>query len=780
MKKIYCVMLSALMMLNAFPAFVYASDTLSGEGTKENPYIVSSAADYQIISDSVKNGESYKDKYFIQTADFEFENAPADETVVYGMGESEFAGIYDGKGYTIALADSYKEVCNEEALGIKKIEGGLFGNLTGIVKNVTVKGSWRLQGDGGIIAKKVSEQGKIINCGVVDFKALHAYDWGTRLFGLASTEGYSGTAIINCFGYFDEYIVTLGENYPVTDNADAAKKCYYCIKSPDAWGELGAGTILENPDQVVSETKMGSLHSVLNANIEAFEEVSGIDRYQLMLWKNGGSAPISKGEYYIDPVELVFDFKGDGTYESPFLIETIDDYNKMAEYIRNGDTDFKGKYFLQTADIAFETAKKEEEFVYGLSKGDEFAGTYNGNGYSITLGTDYNHIAGYEPGNVGVTMLNQGLFGRLSGVVMNVVIRGIWRLKDEGGLIAHTVVDNGKIINCGTRNFGLWAIFASHSFYGFASTKEYEGTAIYNCFYNSHYSSNPNAEIYFITDTDAYKDCWYHLGDENGSGKVGWDKGEKITAKQMETLHDELNSLILENAKAAGVPAVDLKLWKPSDGPGSPIVEKYEIATIPVPDTKTFTYIGIESDDIAAAGKGYFMNVQTHFKDSDKVVVKIDGNEVLEYTVGGVYENVKEIPSELITEGKHTVTAEGIAGGNVIYSAEKSFVADAGYAENIKVSGSLTSGSEIKVSLDIENCLSQPSDITLLLGVYNAKGGMIEKNIVKYPEVSGKVTDAEIGVLLPEADYKDAKAVLYVWNSLNSMKAMMAEVVVLK
>ena len=114
MKKIYCLMLSALMMLNAFPAFVYASDTLSGEGTKENPYIISGAADYQLLSDAVKNGESYQGKYFIQTADFEFENAPADETAVYGMGENEFAGIYDGNGYTIALADDYKEVGGEQ------------------------------------------------------------------------------------------------------------------------------------------------------------------------------------------------------------------------------------------------------------------------------------------------------------------------------------------------------------------------------------------------------------------------------------------------------------------------------------------------------------------------------------------------------------------------------------------------------------------------------------------------------------------------------------------
>ena len=111
-----------------------------GDGTKENPYIIADMDDYQMLSNAVKGGVTFEGKYFIQTADFEFENAPSGGTVVYGMGDNEFAGIYDGKGGTITLADDYKEVAGEEGKGIKKVEGGLFGNLTGIVKNVTVKG----------------------------------------------------------------------------------------------------------------------------------------------------------------------------------------------------------------------------------------------------------------------------------------------------------------------------------------------------------------------------------------------------------------------------------------------------------------------------------------------------------------------------------------------------------------------------------------------------------------------------------------------------------------
>lgn len=776
--KLISLMAACALSVNTFSVIALANTGLEGDGSFENPYIISGAEDFVELSSAVAEGNSFEGKYFVQTADFEFENAPADETVVYGMGENEFGGIYDGCGNKIILADTYKEVNNEEGLGTKKIKGGLFGRLSGIIKNITVTGSWRLDGDGAVFAKNVIGNGKIINCGISDFKALHAYDWGTVFYGFASTADYDGTAIYNCFNYSEEFITSTGESYPITDNPSAAENSYYYLKSTSSWGD---GTVAENEYQKITEIKMAGLYRELNSYIETLTEpVAGVDRYGITLWKGGENAPESKKEYYSDPVEVEYEFEGEGTYESPYLIGNIDDFNRMLQYVKDGVSDLEGIYFSQTADIAFVTAKFGEELVYGLSKGEEFAGIYNGNGYKITMGTNYNHIAGYEPEDMGVTLLNQGLFGRLSGVVMNVTLRGYWRLKNEGGLIAHSVVDGGKIINCSTQNFGLWAIFGSHSFFGFASTEGYLGTAIYNCFFTSHYSSNPNAKIYLITDTEAYKDCWYHLDGLGVSGKVDLEKGTPVNANEVKTLHEKLNAAALENAKAAGVEPVDICTWKASTVAGSPVIEKYELIGAPVFDGATFTHIGIEGETVIAAGESYIFTAATHFKDAQNIKVKLDDVVISEYVVDGVYENIVEIPAGYITEGKHTVTLEGLDGDVVKYTDEKMIVADAAFVTNVRVSGELNGGSKIEVTADITNCMSEASDVTLLIGVYNEKGKLVARGINKYPAVVGEKNDAEVAVMLPEADYDGCKAYFYIWNNVVSMKAMRAEMLIME
>lgn len=85
------------------------STSLSGNGTKDSPYLITSAADLRYLSDVVNTGTSFEGKYLKQTADISINSAPynSDEFktqelwIPIGCDEFPFKGIYDGDNYAI-------------------------------------------------------------------------------------------------------------------------------------------------------------------------------------------------------------------------------------------------------------------------------------------------------------------------------------------------------------------------------------------------------------------------------------------------------------------------------------------------------------------------------------------------------------------------------------------------------------------------------------------------------------------------------------------------------
>ncbi len=82
----------------------YAADELtlldpSKPNAKDNPYIISSAADIAYLSVSVNQGQEYINQYFLQTADIDLD---AHYFTPIGQNVKGFSGIYDGNGHTIS------------------------------------------------------------------------------------------------------------------------------------------------------------------------------------------------------------------------------------------------------------------------------------------------------------------------------------------------------------------------------------------------------------------------------------------------------------------------------------------------------------------------------------------------------------------------------------------------------------------------------------------------------------------------------------------------------
>jgi|GEM_PF-1737985 len=102
--------------------------TLSGSGTKQDPYRITSETDLALLSNTVLQYADTEGLYFVQTADIRL--TAANWTPI-GTGGIPFAGQYDGSGYKV------------EGLSIRTDESfqGLFGFITGTVENLDVYGT---------------------------------------------------------------------------------------------------------------------------------------------------------------------------------------------------------------------------------------------------------------------------------------------------------------------------------------------------------------------------------------------------------------------------------------------------------------------------------------------------------------------------------------------------------------------------------------------------------------------------------------------------------------
>ena len=159
---------------NALPSY-FEGHLFEGEGTEQNPYIISSYDDLAKLSDLTNSkGETFSGKFFKQTADiiyYDYYNS--------WIAIKDFEGTYDGNGKTIV-----------NVLGI-------FNNLKGTVKNLNMENIYHIndvtEETFGVLANIT--EGKIINCHVknVNINANNKDD-----IGLITGELERGGLIENC------------------------------------------------------------------------------------------------------------------------------------------------------------------------------------------------------------------------------------------------------------------------------------------------------------------------------------------------------------------------------------------------------------------------------------------------------------------------------------------------------------------------------------------------------------------------------------------------------
>ncbi len=178
--------------------------------------------------------------------------------------------------------------------------------------------------------------------------------------------------------------------------------------------------------------------------------------------------------YRINSVPVIL--KGEGTAESPYLIETSADWNKLADFMASSNWEYSGNVFRIENDLDF----KGDSIRLAAVNGVNFQATLDGNGRTIKnyVYTNKNSIKTKLEGPNLYVGKYLGLIGTLGsgGIVKNLTIDGV--LQGHSYLGSIVGENYGRIEN--VKNLGKVETLTDSYAAGIAS-RSYTGSSIVNC-----------------------------------------------------------------------------------------------------------------------------------------------------------------------------------------------------------------------------------------------------------------------------------------------------------
>lgn len=213
----------------------------------EKAYIISTTQGLDLLASEVNEGNNYNETFFELGADitYSYENLPDNKSnfTAIGKANNRFKGVFDGKNFTISGIRIREDRDNQ----------GLFGNLSGTVKNITLTDteinsknsnyaggiagevyggiidgcllvSNSIQGVqycGGIVGD-LTNKGTISNCLVLDTEIRSSNAWSAIITGDDSGV-FDNNFYYNC-NYNGEPVTNKGTRYGDADGARAAVK----------------------------------------------------------------------------------------------------------------------------------------------------------------------------------------------------------------------------------------------------------------------------------------------------------------------------------------------------------------------------------------------------------------------------------------------------------------------------------------------------------------------------------------------------------------------------
>lgn len=251
------VMMTVLLTMVAVPASAASFD--GGDGSRNDPYLISTGTQLEHFRDLVNGGKS--NLCASLTSNIDLENI---KWTPIGLSANGFTGIFDGNGYAIKNLQIDK-VANAGGGGL--MGGGLFGNLgsSGVVRRVNVGGTVSING-----THRVPDIGMIVggNYGTIEecFATMVFHDSNISITGKGWTNiggiaGVNSGRIRNCYTVGSIEVTVIGSSMHTLNVGGIAGK----VKT--------ASSVIENCYSVISiqassnkPTYVGSLVGMMEAN----------------------------------------------------------------------------------------------------------------------------------------------------------------------------------------------------------------------------------------------------------------------------------------------------------------------------------------------------------------------------------------------------------------------------------------------------------------------------------------------------------------------------------
>ncbi len=357
MKKLFLILSILLALLTIGQA---KAQGLTGSGTTDDPYLISSNADWTSFAQSVTNDTTYAGQTVKLTADITatvMAGSHTDETNYHA-----FSGTFDGDGHTITLA-----------LSGSGQGTALFSDLNGAtLKNLKAQGTVSTDDRRpATFAVIVFGNSTISNCwSTVAVSSTRTSDW---VDGGGFVSRVSSNATLNmtdCAFHgsvtFAPGATTGGGMIGYTQN-NATVNLTDCLYSPSA---LTLNVSQYNPRVFVSGEVSGNLNNCYYNAVAANSvlENQGIDASGM----TDAALAAALGEGWHVYNDMVVPFTG------KYYISSAAEWNAFATTVNNG-TSYSGQIVALTTDIPTAVT------MMAGTESNPFCGTFDGDGHTITL-----------------------------------------------------------------------------------------------------------------------------------------------------------------------------------------------------------------------------------------------------------------------------------------------------------------------------------------------------------------------------------------------------------
>jgi hypothetical protein len=411
-----------------------------GAGTEEDPYLISSKADWNHLANKVNSGINYSGKYFRQTADIN--NVTSMVGVYSDPWKSPFRGTYDGDGNTLNLSintnssfagpfqyienSTVKNVITTGSVSVQNASNyhpaGLVGSTTGTctiqncLVSANVSGARHM---GGIVGHCWTADISIIGCVYSGTLTPASEQWTGGILGWGGDGGGHTISISDClFAGSFVYSISNTKFHPIgilqnQSNTKNLSNTYYTLGAINTTDNESFVRDLSYKGKFARSITGGPGVTVAKAGTAtAVYDVSGITSYGTgilydgVLYAGNGEAVSLTLSHAAAPSGTTFvqhTVTGGGTLNNPTSNTptlTMTDANQVinAEYIPQGA--INGKF----------TINASGDQVY-FSQGNLQA-TYNGSTWSWAFATNqWDYIGGKSSGSVGTETGNNFING---------------------------------------------------------------------------------------------------------------------------------------------------------------------------------------------------------------------------------------------------------------------------------------------------------------------------------------------------------------------------------